>query len=142
MMDVTWHSGWFDLKGFGLKLDALNNLREDSALCPWKSPDAITALSVATPGLPRAGLAGAQWYAAPIPRKRLKELMQRRNGPAIRHTLLWFALLVITGGIGYYTWGTWWCVPPSWAMEFSMARPPIPAGMNAAMDGVQNTLDE
>jgi fatty acid desaturase len=57
------------------------------------------------------GLAGAQWYATPIPRKRLKELMQRRNGPAIRHTLLWFALLVITGGIGYYTWGTWWCVP-------------------------------
>jgi fatty acid desaturase len=57
------------------------------------------------------GLAGAQWYAAPIPRKRLKELMQRRNGPAIFHTLLWFALLIITGGIGYYTWGTWWCVP-------------------------------
>ena len=38
--------------------------------------------------------------------------MQRRNGqPAIRHTLLWFALLAITGGLGYYTWGTWWCVP-------------------------------
>jgi fatty acid desaturase len=57
------------------------------------------------------GLATAQWYAAPIPRKRLKELMQRRDGPAIRDTLLWFALLIITGGIGYYTWGTWWCVP-------------------------------
>ena len=57
------------------------------------------------------GLAGAQWYAAPIPRKRMKELMQRRNGPAIRHTLLWFSLLIITGGLGYYTWGTWWCVP-------------------------------
>jgi fatty acid desaturase len=56
------------------------------------------------------GLASAQWYAAPIPRKRLKELMQRRDGPAIRDTLLWFALLFITGGLGYLTWGTWWCV--------------------------------
>ena len=57
------------------------------------------------------GLASAQWYASPISRKRMKELMQRRNGPAIRDTLMWFALLIITGGIAYYTWGTWWCIP-------------------------------
>ncbi len=57
------------------------------------------------------GLASAEWYASPIPRKRMKELMQRRDGPAIRHTLLWFSLLIVTGAIGYYTWGTWWCVP-------------------------------
>ena len=57
------------------------------------------------------GLAEAQWYASPIPRKRLKELMQRRDGPAIRHTLMWFSLLAITGGLGYHFWGTWWCVP-------------------------------
>jgi fatty acid desaturase len=57
------------------------------------------------------GLAEAQWYASPIPRKRLKELMQRRDGPAIRDTLLWFALLIGTGVIAYLTWGTWWCVP-------------------------------
>jgi len=41
----------------------------------------------------KKGLASADWYASPIPRKRLKELMQRRNGPAIRDTLLWFTLL-------------------------------------------------
>lgn len=57
------------------------------------------------------GLASAQWYAAPIPRKRLKALMQRRDGPAIRDTLLWFSLLAITGTAAYLTWGTWWCVP-------------------------------
>jgi len=57
------------------------------------------------------GLASAEWYACSIPRKRLKELMQRRDGPAIRDTLLWFALLGITGWLGYYFWGTWWCVP-------------------------------
>ena len=27
-------------------------------------------------------LASAEWYASPISRKRLKELMQRRDGPA------------------------------------------------------------
>ena len=58
------------------------------------------------------GLANAQWYACPIPRQRLKELMQRRDGPAIRDTLIWFALLIITGYLGYLTWGTWWTVLP------------------------------
>src|ERR1019366_8570071 len=58
------------------------------------------------------GLANAQWYACAIPRQRLKELMQRRDGPAIRDTLIWFALLIITGVLGYLTWGTWWTVLP------------------------------
>ena len=57
------------------------------------------------------GLASAEWYACPIPRKRLKELMQRRDGPAIRDTLLWFALLGLTGWLGWHFWGTWWCRP-------------------------------
>ncbi|HTB84976.1 MAG TPA: fatty acid desaturase family protein [Candidatus Sulfotelmatobacter sp.] len=57
------------------------------------------------------GLASAQWYACPISRKRLKELMQRKDGPAIRDTLVWFALLGIFGWLGWHFWGTWWCVP-------------------------------
>lgn len=57
------------------------------------------------------GLVSAEWYACPIPRARLKELMQRKDGPAIRDTLLWFALLIISGTIAYLTWGTWWTVP-------------------------------
>ena len=57
------------------------------------------------------GLANAEWYSCNIPRQRLKELMQRRDGPAIRNTLLWFALLIISGTLGYLTWGTWWTVP-------------------------------
>ena len=57
------------------------------------------------------GLAGASWYACPIPRKRLKELMQRKDGPAIRDTIIWFAAFGVTGGLGYLTWGTWWAVP-------------------------------
>src|SRR4051812_36017305 len=58
-----------------------------------------------------AGLAGATWYASPIPRKEMKELMRRTDGPAIRDTLIWFAALAITGGLGGYFWGSWWAVP-------------------------------
>ena len=58
------------------------------------------------------GLADAQWYACPISRARLKELMQRRNGPAIRDTLLWFTALGTFGTLGFLTWGTWWAILP------------------------------
>src|ERR1700744_3388492 len=57
------------------------------------------------------GLANAQWYASPIPRERLKALMKRSDGPAIRDTIIWFAAFVVTGGAGYLLWGTWWAVP-------------------------------
>jgi fatty acid desaturase len=57
------------------------------------------------------GLAGAEWYSPKISRQRLKELMQRRDGPAVRDTLIWFALMIISGALGYVTWGTWWAVP-------------------------------
>jgi len=58
-----------------------------------------------------SGLAGAEWYACPIPRKRMKELMQRKDGPALRDTALWLGLLVAFGAGAALTWGTWWCVP-------------------------------
>lgn len=57
------------------------------------------------------GLANAEWYACQISRQRLKELMQRRDGPALRDTIIWFALLIAFGTLGYITWGTWWALP-------------------------------
>jgi len=57
------------------------------------------------------GLASAQWYASAIPRRRLKELMRRKDGPAIRDTLIWFASLIIAGVIAYHAWGAWWALP-------------------------------
>ena len=57
------------------------------------------------------GLANADWYSCNIPRSRLKEFMQRRDGPAIRDTLIWFALLITSGTLGFLTWHTWWAVP-------------------------------
>lgn len=57
------------------------------------------------------GLAGAAWYRCAVPRGRMKQLMQRRDGPAIRDTILWFAAIVGSGLIAYQSWGTWWAVP-------------------------------
>ena len=57
------------------------------------------------------GLASADWYHSEVPRKQMKDLMQRRDGPAIRDTLIWFALLGLTAWGGIQFWGSWWCVP-------------------------------
>jgi fatty acid desaturase len=57
------------------------------------------------------GLVSASWYKPSISRQRLKELMQRRDGPAIRDTLIWFGALGLSGWLGFHFWGTWWAVP-------------------------------
>lgn len=58
------------------------------------------------------GLASATWYSSPIPRDQFRALLTRRNGPAVRDTLLWFALLFATGYWGYVWWGSWWAIIP------------------------------
>jgi fatty acid desaturase len=57
------------------------------------------------------GLVSGEWYQCLVPRKRMKELMIRKNGPAIRDTLLWIALTIILGYVAYLSWGTWWAIP-------------------------------
>ena len=58
------------------------------------------------------GLADARWYTSPIPREKMKELLVRRNGPAIRDTLIWFGLLSGSATLVVYLWGTWWFLLP------------------------------
>ena len=57
------------------------------------------------------GLASAEWYHSEVPRAVMKDLMKRTDGPALRDTAIWFALLIggAWGGIAF--WGTWACVP-------------------------------
>jgi fatty acid desaturase len=57
------------------------------------------------------GLVSAEWYKCPISRNRLKALIARRNGPALRNTVLWIAMLVATGYIAYLSWNSWWAIP-------------------------------
>ncbi len=57
------------------------------------------------------GLADAQWYQSPVARKRMKELMQRSDGPAIRDTVLWLGLMIVFAVAAVMLWSSWWCVP-------------------------------
>lgn len=56
------------------------------------------------------GLAEADWYQTPVPRATLRKLLERRDGPALRNTLLWFGLIGASGYAGYVFWGTGWAV--------------------------------
>ncbi|MDE4552699.1 fatty acid desaturase [Sinorhizobium meliloti] len=58
-----------------------------------------------------SGLAAAEWYHTDIPRKQMKELMKREDGPAIRDTAIWLGSMVLLGGLGIYFWGSWWAAP-------------------------------
>lgn len=58
-----------------------------------------------------AGLAGGEWFRADVPRKRMKELMRRSDGPAIRDTALWLGLMLVSGVAGGLLWGSWWAAP-------------------------------
>ncbi len=58
------------------------------------------------------GLAEADWYQSPVPREKMRELLVRRDGPAIRDTLLWFVLLIGSGIATWRLWGTWWAILP------------------------------
>ncbi len=58
------------------------------------------------------GLADAKWYASPIPKEKMRALLERRDGPAVRDTCLWFALIFAFGLAGLALWGTWWAVIP------------------------------
>ena len=55
-----------------------------------------------------AGLVNANWYKCAVPRATMKELMKRSDGPAIRDTLLWFALVIAAGAWMALAWGTGW----------------------------------
>ncbi len=59
----------------------------------------------------QSGLSAAEWYHTDIPRKQMKELMKREDGPAIRDTILWLGSMVVCGALAIYFWGSWWCVP-------------------------------
>jgi Na+-transporting NADH:ubiquinone oxidoreductase subunit F len=60
------------------------------------------------------GLAEATWYTSPVPKEKMRELLGRKDGPAIRDTVLWFALIFVSGYAGYRLWqaGSWWAVIP------------------------------
>ncbi len=58
------------------------------------------------------GLAEADWYQCEVPRATMRRLLERRDGPALRDTLLWFTLILGSAYATYALWGSWWAVLP------------------------------
>lgn len=58
------------------------------------------------------GLAEADWYQCPVPRETMRKLLERKDGPALRDTILWFALILGAGSAAFMLWGSWWAVIP------------------------------
>jgi fatty acid desaturase len=57
------------------------------------------------------GLASAEGYASPIPRKRMKELMRRSDQPALRDTAIWLGAMTLSGALGAWFWSSWLAAP-------------------------------
>jgi fatty acid desaturase len=77
-------------------------------------PEARQNYSLTGPENQRAvemGLVSAEWYHSDVPRKVMKDLMRRTDGPALRDTAIWIGLLIFTAIAGVALWGSWWAVP-------------------------------
>ena len=61
------------------------------------------------------GLAEADWYTSPVPRHVMRELLERKDGPALRDTLLYFALIAASGYATWLLWDSWWALVPMMA---------------------------
>ena len=57
------------------------------------------------------GLAAAEWYHSEVPRKVMKDLMARSDGPALRDTVLYYGLMIFFAGCGIWLWPSWWGAP-------------------------------
>jgi fatty acid desaturase len=57
------------------------------------------------------GLAQARGYCCALPGGQLRQLMQRRDAPALRDTAIWLGALAISGTLGVHFWGSWAAVP-------------------------------
>jgi Na(+)-translocating NADH:ubiquinone oxidoreductase F subunit len=56
------------------------------------------------------GLAEADWYQSPVPREMMRQLLKRKDGPALLDTLLLVTILVSLAIVTVYFWGTWWAL--------------------------------
>jgi fatty acid desaturase len=53
-----------------------------------------------------------EWFSCRIDRKTLKQITKRSDAVPLRHFGLWLGPLILSGVVGFLTWGSWWCVLP------------------------------
>lgn len=58
------------------------------------------------------GLVDAEWYQSPIPKSKMRELLVRKNGPAIRDTIIWIGLILGSGYLVFLLRGSWFVILP------------------------------
>jgi fatty acid desaturase len=59
----------------------------------------------------QSGLAAAEWYHSDVPRKEMKALMQRHDGPAIRDTVILLSVMLASAVAGVLLWPSPWAIP-------------------------------
>src|ERR1700722_16110075 len=58
------------------------------------------------------GMAEADWYQCGVEKETMRNLLQRRDGPALRDTVGWFLLIFASGLATCRLWGTGWAIIP------------------------------
>jgi fatty acid desaturase len=58
-----------------------------------------------------SGLTAAQWYHTEVPRKAMKDLMARSDGPAIRDTIVLYGAMLVFAALGIALWPSLWSAP-------------------------------
>jgi Na+-transporting NADH:ubiquinone oxidoreductase subunit F len=92
-------------------MEAEQITKETTRIHPFESFD-YSLTGVNSKRAIELGLAEAEWYQSPVEANTLRKLMKRKDGPAIRDTLLLIAILGTTGTATVFLWGTWWAVIP------------------------------
>ena len=52
-----------------------------------------------------------QWWKPKLTRQQMREIMLRRDSPALWHFGLWFVLIGVSAYLAAISWGTWWAIP-------------------------------
>lgn len=52
-----------------------------------------------------------EWFSARVDRKAFKQLIRRSDSVALRHFGLWLGLLIFSGVVAFFSWGSWWAIP-------------------------------
>lgn len=57
------------------------------------------------------GLAAAEWYHTDVPRRVMKDLMARSDGPALRDSFILYGAMIVLAGMGIALWPSLWSLP-------------------------------
>ncbi|SDY31111.1 Fatty acid desaturase [Jannaschia faecimaris] len=61
------------------------------------------------------GMSGPNWFRPPVDSHAIRALMEKRDAPAIRDTVIWIGVMIVTAGMAIALWPSWWSAP-FWAI--------------------------